>query len=43
MDRGEELTGGRDKPSVLCDAMEAILAAVYAASVLLGMATGGLL
>lgn len=29
MDHGEELTGGRDKPSVLCDAMEAILAAVY--------------
>ena len=29
LDRGEELTGGRDKPSVLCDAMEAILAAVY--------------
>lgn len=29
MDRGEELTGGRDKPSVLCDAMEAVLAAVY--------------
>ncbi len=29
MDRGEELTGGRTKPSVLCDAMEAILAAVY--------------
>ena len=29
MDRGEELTGGREKPSVLCDAMEAILAAVY--------------
>ncbi len=29
MDRGEEMTGGRDKPSVLCDAMEAILAAVY--------------
>lgn len=29
MDRGEEQTGGRDKPSVLCDAMEAILAAVY--------------
>lgn len=29
MDRGEELTGGRDKPSVLCDAMEAILAAAY--------------
>ena len=29
MDRGEELTGGREKPSVLCDAMEAILAAAY--------------
>ncbi len=29
MDKGEELTGGRDKPSVLCDAMEAILAAAY--------------
>ena len=29
MDKGEALTGGRDKPSVLCDAMEAILAAVY--------------
>ena len=29
MDKGEDLTGGRDKPSVLCDAMEAILAAVY--------------
>ena len=29
MDRGEDLTGGREKPSVLCDAMEAILAAVY--------------
>ena len=29
MDRGEVLTGGRDKPSVLCDAMEAILAAAY--------------
>ena len=28
MDKGEDLTGGRDKPSVLCDAMEAILAAV---------------
>lgn len=28
MDRGEELTGGRDKPSVLCDAMEALLAAI---------------
>ena len=29
MDKGEEQTGGRDKSSVLCDAMEAILAAVY--------------
>ena len=29
MDRGEEQTGGREKPSVLCDAMEAVLAAVY--------------
>ena len=29
MDRGEELTGGRTKASVLCDAMEAVLAAVY--------------
>ncbi len=29
MDRGEELTGGRRKPSVLCDTMEAVLAAVY--------------
>ena len=29
MDKGEARTGGREKPSVLCDAMEAILAAVY--------------
>ncbi len=29
MDRGEENSGGREKPSVLCDAMEALLAAVY--------------
>ena len=29
MDKGEEQTGGREKPSVLADAMEAILAAVY--------------
>ena len=29
MDKGEALTGGRDKPSVLCDAMGAILAAAY--------------
>lgn len=27
--RGEEATGGRDKPSILADAMEAILGAVY--------------
>lgn len=29
MSHGEELTGGRENPSVLCDAMEAVLAAVY--------------
>ena len=29
LDHGEELSGGRDKPSVLADAMEAVLAAVY--------------
>ena len=29
MDHGESITGGRCKPSVLCDAVEAILAAVY--------------
>ena len=29
MTHGEEHTGGREKPSVLCDAMEAILAAIY--------------
>ncbi len=28
MDKGEEQTGGREKPSVLCDTMEAVLAAV---------------
>lgn len=28
-DRGEAASGGRDKPSVLADAMEAVLAAVY--------------
>jgi len=27
--RGEELTGGRDKPSLLADAMEAVIAAVF--------------
>jgi ribonuclease-3 len=27
--RGEELTGGREKPSLLADAMEAVVAAVY--------------
>lgn len=29
MGNGEELTGGRQKPSILADAMEAVLAAVY--------------
>ena len=29
LSHGEDLSGGRQKPSVLCDAMEAILAAVY--------------
>lgn len=29
MDHGEETTGGREKPSVLADAMEAVIAAVY--------------
>jgi ribonuclease-3 len=28
--RGEELTGGRDKPSLLADALEAVIAAIYA-------------
>jgi ribonuclease III len=27
--RGEEVTGGRDKPSILADALEAVLGAVY--------------
>jgi ribonuclease-3 len=27
--RGEEMTGGRDKPSLLADALEAVIAAVY--------------
>jgi ribonuclease-3 len=29
--RGEELTGGREKPSLLADALEAVIAAVYLA------------
>jgi len=29
MDKGEEMTNGRDKSSILADAMEALLAAVY--------------
>ena len=29
MGHGEEQTGGREKPSILADAMEAVLAAVY--------------
>src|SRR5450432_1991598 len=32
MGRGEELTGGRDKSSVLADALEAVIAAVYLTS-----------
>jgi ribonuclease III len=27
--RGEELTGGREKPSILADALEAVIAAIY--------------
>jgi ribonuclease-3 len=30
--KGEELSGGREKPSILADAMEAIIGAVYIAS-----------
>ena len=29
LDRGEEATGGRSKPSILADAMEAVIGAVY--------------
>ncbi len=29
LDHGEQVTGGRDKPSVLADAMEAVIAATY--------------
>ena len=29
LDKGEELAGGRENPSILADAMEAVLAAVY--------------
>lgn len=29
MSKGEEMTGGRDKPSILADAVEAVLAAIY--------------
>lgn len=29
LDRGEELVGGRDNPSILADTMEAVIAAVY--------------
>ena len=29
MGNGEELTGGREKPSILADAVEAVLAAIY--------------
>ena len=27
--RGEQVTGGRDKPSILADALEAVIGAVY--------------
>ena len=36
MGRGEELTGGRDKSSVLADALEAVIAAVYLTQGLMG-------
>lgn len=29
LDHGEEVSGGREKPSILADAMEAVIAAVY--------------
>lgn len=29
MDRGEDLMGGRENPSILCDTTEALLAAIY--------------
>lgn len=37
--KGEELSGGRQKPSILADAMEAIIGAVYLAQGLEGAAT----
>lgn len=46
LDRGEELAGGRENPSILADAMESVLAAVYldagmeAASALVDRAMG---
>ena len=36
--KGEELSGGREKPSILADAMEAIIGAVYLAKGLTGAA-----
>ena len=36
MGRGEEMTGGRDKSSVLADALEAVIGAVYLSSGLTG-------
>ncbi len=36
--RGEEITGGRDKTSILADAMEAVIGAVYVAD---GLAAAG--
>ena len=37
--RGEELSGGREKPSILADAMEAIIGATYLASGIEGATT----
>ena len=37
--KGEELSGGRQKPSILADAMEAIIGAVYLASGIEGATT----
>ncbi len=41
MGRGEELTGGRDKSSVLADALEAVIGAVYLSAGLPGGARRG--
>ena len=47
LDHGEQVSGGREKPSILADAMEAVIAAVYldggleAAAALIDRALGG--